>query len=80
MSGNVIQKTVVIGNCDEDMCHEREVADLMALKTACGASNFIRKYYNGGYVSTARELENGYCESSNETKIQFENSNNTSTN
>ena len=37
--GNITQKTVGTGVCQEKVCHEGEVADLMALKSACDVSN-----------------------------------------
>ena len=41
--GNIIQKTVGIGVCQEEVCHEGEVADLMALKSAGDVNNLSGK-------------------------------------
>lgn len=42
--GNITQKTVGIGVCQEKVCHEGEVADLMALKSACHVRTHQEKF------------------------------------
>ena len=58
VSRNIIKKTVVVDTCQEGLCHEGEVPDLMALKTAYDVGNFMKKHFNGGNVSIAKEYEN----------------------
>ena len=48
VSGSIIKKTVIVDICQEGLCHEGEVPDLMALKTACDVGNFMRKHFNRG--------------------------------